>query len=574
MANIKITKINDLPLLSNPTEDMYCLVGKEDLHKVPWSAIMGQIGAPYIATTVAGMTDKTRVYVYQGSESGYTSGNWYYWNGSAWTSGGIYNSAAVDTDKTLTQSDKPADSAVVGQQIGSLKESLDDKITQLQKNIGYINVLNPNAIEIDKGFSNIVVNSSHINDDIHDLINYAITDIITVHEGDIINVRAIPFGMGMIMFAKEKNGVVDRVEKIDISGQYDYTFRVEHGEKYIRVQIRARNDYIDDIKKYCMIAINAELSSNYVEFGKIQIKNELQIEELKECYDLNSEMHCKNMWKGKKCAVLGTSLTANGGWTDILKNRFGFEKIYNRGLGGTCVSDFSSYKFDWYYTTTKVYANESIYSEDKDSVFYNSSNPIDGEDVKTISCHYSSDDRINLIPSDVDLVIIDIGTNDHSQSRNFQTNSEYEKWIGDFHQKSKYQESQGAYPYDDKYFIDSICNMVKRIQKRCSGAKIIIWGMLYNINVISVGADNQSYVNYYDRLMPILQALKDTCTMLSVNYVNMFEECGVNIFNVYEYFEDGTHPFKATYSTEKGKYAIANVLTAHIKNIYPKNYAD
>lgn len=36
-----MAKINDLPLLSNPTEDMYCLVGKEDLQKVPWSAIMG-----------------------------------------------------------------------------------------------------------------------------------------------------------------------------------------------------------------------------------------------------------------------------------------------------------------------------------------------------------------------------------------------------------------------------------------------------------------------------------------------------------------------------------------------------
>lgn len=125
-----MAKINDLPLLSNPTEDMYCLVGKEDVQKVPWSAIMGQIGAPYIATTVAGMTDKTRVYVYQGSEPGYTSGNWYYWNGSAWTSGGTYNSAAVNTDKTLTQSDKPADSAIVGKEIGSLKESLGNKITK------------------------------------------------------------------------------------------------------------------------------------------------------------------------------------------------------------------------------------------------------------------------------------------------------------------------------------------------------------------------------------------------------------------------------------------------------------
>lgn len=112
-----MAKINDLPLLSNPTADMYCLVGKGDLQKVPWSAIMGQIGAPYIATTAAGMTDKTRVYVYQGSESGYTSGNWYYWNGSAWTSGGTYNSAAVDTDKTLTVADKPADAKIVGDKL-------------------------------------------------------------------------------------------------------------------------------------------------------------------------------------------------------------------------------------------------------------------------------------------------------------------------------------------------------------------------------------------------------------------------------------------------------------------------
>lgn len=90
-----MAKINELPLLSNPTGDMYCLVGNGDLQKVPWSAIQGQIGAPYIAKIVSEMTDKTRVYVYTGSESGYTSGNWYYWNGSAWTSGGVYNSQGI-----------------------------------------------------------------------------------------------------------------------------------------------------------------------------------------------------------------------------------------------------------------------------------------------------------------------------------------------------------------------------------------------------------------------------------------------------------------------------------------------
>lgn len=80
-------------------------------------------GSPLTASTVSAMTDKKKVYVYTGSESGYTAGNWYSWNGTAWVPGGVYNSAAIQTDKTLTQSDKAADSAIVGQQIGELKES-------------------------------------------------------------------------------------------------------------------------------------------------------------------------------------------------------------------------------------------------------------------------------------------------------------------------------------------------------------------------------------------------------------------------------------------------------------------
>ena len=87
-------------------------------------AISEKLGAPYAASTVSSMTDRTRIYVYTGDESGYTKGNWYYWNGSSWVSGGVYNSVAVETDKTLTIAGKAADGEVVGQQIGELKESL------------------------------------------------------------------------------------------------------------------------------------------------------------------------------------------------------------------------------------------------------------------------------------------------------------------------------------------------------------------------------------------------------------------------------------------------------------------
>ena len=84
------------------------------------------VGAPMVASTVAGMTDHTKVYVYTGSETGYTSGNWYYWNGSAWTSGGVYNAVAVDTDKTLSVANKAADGKKVGDEISELKSDINN----------------------------------------------------------------------------------------------------------------------------------------------------------------------------------------------------------------------------------------------------------------------------------------------------------------------------------------------------------------------------------------------------------------------------------------------------------------
>ena len=74
--------------------------------KIKESLFTDAIGAPLVASVVADMTDTSRVYVYTGSETGYTNGNWYYWNGSAWVSGGVYNAVAVVTDTTLSSLDR------------------------------------------------------------------------------------------------------------------------------------------------------------------------------------------------------------------------------------------------------------------------------------------------------------------------------------------------------------------------------------------------------------------------------------------------------------------------------------
>lgn len=67
-------------------------------------------GAPTPVATVAEMTDQTIVYLYTGNESGYISGNWYYWDGSAWQSGGTYGGLANGsvTGKKLSASIRTA----------------------------------------------------------------------------------------------------------------------------------------------------------------------------------------------------------------------------------------------------------------------------------------------------------------------------------------------------------------------------------------------------------------------------------------------------------------------------------
>lgn len=88
-------------------------------------------GSPLTATTAAAMTDQKRVYVYTGSETGYTAGHWYYYNGSAWTDGGVYNAVAVDTDTTLSIAGKAADAKKVGDELTSVKEDLQGLVARV-----------------------------------------------------------------------------------------------------------------------------------------------------------------------------------------------------------------------------------------------------------------------------------------------------------------------------------------------------------------------------------------------------------------------------------------------------------
>lgn len=74
---------------------------KEDIININASleqkASKSEIGTPLVASSVSGMTDKTKVYVNT------TDGKWYSWNGTNWIVGGTYNSQGIG-DGTITLS--------------------------------------------------------------------------------------------------------------------------------------------------------------------------------------------------------------------------------------------------------------------------------------------------------------------------------------------------------------------------------------------------------------------------------------------------------------------------------------
>lgn len=87
------------------------------------------VGGPIPVSTVAEMNeDTTRAYLYTGNETGYTYGNWYYYDGSNWTSGGQYLSNIVTIDDTLNVSGAAADAATVGAAIANVETVIDSAL--------------------------------------------------------------------------------------------------------------------------------------------------------------------------------------------------------------------------------------------------------------------------------------------------------------------------------------------------------------------------------------------------------------------------------------------------------------
>ena len=94
-------------------------------------------GHPFQAANAAAMTDTSKVYVYTGSETGYVNGNYYFYNGSSWVSGGAFNSTALNTDTTLSIPGAAADAAATGIVKGNVEAATDLMRTTSYTQTGY-----------------------------------------------------------------------------------------------------------------------------------------------------------------------------------------------------------------------------------------------------------------------------------------------------------------------------------------------------------------------------------------------------------------------------------------------------
>ena len=94
-------------------------------------------GAPRLASALETMTDHSQIYVYQAThqEVGMTNGNWYYWDGTAWTSGGVYNSTAFSTDTDLEVAGAAADAKATGDAIAAETTAREAADTELNEDV-------------------------------------------------------------------------------------------------------------------------------------------------------------------------------------------------------------------------------------------------------------------------------------------------------------------------------------------------------------------------------------------------------------------------------------------------------
>ena len=245
-------------------------------------------------------------------------------------------------------------------------------------------------------------------------------------------------------------------------------------------------------------------------------------------------------WAGKTWCSYGDSITGYNVWQSYVTEYFGFSEHYLRGVGS---ATFVQSGLVWY-------ANEDGSFNSQPGIAGVTEAPAGTHEVEGYLC---SEERIATIPADVDLVIIMAGTNDAGPSISAP--------LGDL-----------TYPFDENTFMGAVASTVEKIQKRCPGATVVLASPFSGRGYEEEGQSKEEmrqnqtepvYNNLGLTTYDYAKAVEEVAGYLSIPYIDVFESCGVNQFNRYEYLEDLVHP------TPAGGQAIAEIMIGRLKEIAP-----
>lgn len=227
-------------------------------------------------------------------------------------------------------------------------------------------------------------------------------------------------------------------------------------------------------------------------------------------------------FEDKKWTSYGDSVTANGGWQEIVTAALGFTKHYNRGIAGAAVVSNSSFN-----KVTAVQSNIDNNSEDLGLTYYpvsenNFPSPV-SSGLLDLPTAFSEQTRINTIPLDSDLVIIWGGVNDvFFKGVNLQ--------VGDITSPLDLDDN-----YSNNIFQESMLLTLTRIQARCPSAKIGVIGTPYNMDIYNK-TSSKAELHY-----TVNEANRTVCKLLGIPFLDVLETSGINNSNLYN-VTDGVHP--------------------------------
>ena len=240
-------------------------------------------------------------------------------------------------------------------------------------------------------------------------------------------------------------------------------------------------------------------------------------------------------WKGKKVISYGDSITQFGHWQSRVRDYFKFNHI-NQGCSGARISKSDNAGKWW------INADGSTNTSLDNS-------PNNPGNCTLVNGYFCSQDRIDMIPQDVDCILFMGGTNDMANNVPL-----------------------GEVGFDDETtFKGATCIALKRIMERCPNAVIIVITLLNGKSMTS----NVNLDGYATNALGL--TTKDYCDAtiecaeyMAVPYINLHDTCMINPFNRSKYMRDNDHP---TYGVENaGATRISRVIIGAMKHIEPNVY--